>query len=73
MHQFAPGVNLEDFSAKYETVFTPKESGEYVVNVEATGHYEVYVDGERKQQIHSWRSTPSRTAIQAEKGRSYRI
>jgi beta-glucosidase len=73
MHNFAPNVQLEDFSAKYETVFTPKESGEYVINVEATGHYEVYVDGERKQQIHSWRSTPSRTAIQAEKGRSYRI
>ena len=27
MHNFAPGVQLEDFSAKYETVFTPKESG----------------------------------------------
>ena len=73
MHQFAPGVKLEDFSAKYETVFTPKESSEYVVNVEGTGHYEVYIDGVRKQRVHSWRTTPTRTAIQAEKGRSYNI
>ena len=73
MHQFAPGVKLEDFSAKYETTFTPKESGEYVVNVEGTGHYEVYIDGEKKRTIHSWRTTPTRTAIQAEKGKQYNI
>ena len=73
MHNFAPGVALEDFSAKYETTFTPKVAGEYVVNVEGTGHYEVYVDGERKQRIHSWRTTPTRTAIQCEAGRAYNI
>ena len=73
MHNFAPGVQIEDFSAQYETVFTPKEAGEYVVNVEGTGHYEVYIDGEQKQKKHSWRTTPSRTVIQAEAGRSYRI
>ena len=73
MHNFAPGVALEDFSAKYETTFTPKVAGEYVVNVEGTGHYEVYIDGERKQRIHSWRTTPTRTAIQCEAGRAYNI
>ncbi len=73
MHNFAPGVQIEDFSAKYETTFTPKVSGEYVVNVEGTGHYEVYIDGERQQRQHSWRTTPSRTAIQAEAGHAYQI
>ncbi|MBQ9286246.1 MAG: glycoside hydrolase family 3 C-terminal domain-containing protein [Bacteroidaceae bacterium] len=73
MHNFAPGVAIEDFSATYETTFTPKAAGEYVVNVEGTGHYEVYVDGERKQRIHSWRTTPTRTAIQAEAGHAYKI
>ena len=48
MHNFAPGVQLEDFSAKYETVFTPSEAGEYVVNVDACGQFELYIDGERK-------------------------
>ena len=73
MHNFAPGVQLEDFSTKYETVFTPKEAGEYVVNVDGCGHFELYIDGERKFMHHIWRTTPNRVAIQAEKGKSYNI
>ena len=73
MHNFAPGVQLEDFSAKYETVFTPKEAGEYVVNVDACGHFELYIDGVQKFRHHIWRTTPNRVAIQAEKGKSYNI
>ena len=73
MHNFAPGVQLEDFSAKYETVFTPNESGEYVVNVDACGHFELYIDGVQKFRHHIWRTTPNRVAIQAEKGKSYNI
>ena len=61
MHNFAPGVKIEDFSAKYETTFTPKEAGEYVVNVEGCGDFEVYIDGERKQRVHSWRTTPTKS------------
>ena len=73
MHNFAPGVQIEDFSAKYETVFAPKESGEYVVNVEGCGHFELYINGEKKVVEHTWRTTPTRTAIQAEKGKTYNI
>lgn len=73
MHNFAPGVQIEDFSAKYETVFTPNESGEYVVNVEGCGHFELYINGEKKFVEHTWRTTPTRTAIQAEKGKTYNI
>lgn len=73
MHNFAPGVQIEGFSAKYETVFTPVEAGEYVVNVEGCGHFELYIDGERKFRHHIWRTTPNRIAIQAEKGKSYNI
>ena len=73
MHNFAPGVQLEDFSAKYETVFTPQEAGEYVVNVDGCGHFEMYIDGVQKFRHHIWRTTPNRVAIQAEKGKSYRI
>jgi len=73
MHNFAPGIQIEDFSAKYETVFTPKEAGEYVVNVEGTGHFELYINGERKFRHRIWRTTPNRVAIQAEKGKSYQI
>ena len=73
MHNFAPGVNLEGFSAKYETTFTPQESGEYVVNVEGCGHFELYIDGVQKFRHHIWRTTPNRVPIQAEKGKSYQI
>ena len=73
MHQFAPGVQLEDFSAKYETTFCPKEAGEYVVNVEGCGHFELYVNGEKKFTHHIWRATPTRTVLQAEKGQQFQI
>ena len=73
MHNFAPGVQLEDFSAKYETVFTPKESGEYVVNVDGCGQFELFIDGQQKFRHRIWRTTPNRVAIQAEKGKSYNI
>ena len=73
MHNFAPGVQLEDFSAKYETTFTPQESGEYVVNVDGCGHFELFIDGVQKFRHRIWRTTPNRVAIQAEKGKSYNI
>ena len=73
MHNFAPGVNIEDFSAKYETVFTPKQAGEYVVNVEGCGNFSLYIDGEQKTKHRTWRTTPTRTVINAEAGKSYKI
>ena len=73
MHNFAPGVQLEDFSAKYETDFTPQEAGEYVVNVDGCGQFELYLNGERKFHHRIWRTTPNHVVIQAEKGKSYHI
>ena len=73
MHNFAPNVNLEDFSAKYETQYTPQQDGEFVINVEGCGHFELYVNGERKMRHHTWRTTPTRTAIQGQKGQTYNI
>ena len=73
MHVFAPNLPIEDFSAKYETTFIPKETGEYVVNVESTGHFELYINGEKKFTHHIWRATPTRTVLNAEKGQKYQI
>ena len=73
MHNFAPGVQLEDFSAKYETVFTPAETGEYVVNVDGCGQFELYLDGKRQFHHRIWRTTPNHIVINAEKGKSYNI
>ncbi len=73
MHQFAPGIKLEGFSAKYETVFTAPADGEYVVKAEGTGHFEVWVNGERKKREHTWRTADTETKIQAEAGKQYNI
>ena len=73
MHVFAEGVNIEDFSAKYETEYTPEADGEFVVNVEGCGHFELYIDGVQKQRKHTWRTTPTRTAVQGVKGKPVRI
>ena len=73
MHVFAANLPIEDFSAKYETTFTPKEAGEYVLNVEGTGQFSVFVNGERKASHRIWRSTPTRTVLQATAGQKFKI
>jgi beta-glucosidase len=72
-HQFAQNVNLEGFSAKYETDFKPSFSGEMVFKLEATGAAELFVDNKSMLKTGSWRSLPSRLAFQVEKGRDYHI
>ena len=73
MHVFAANLPIEDFSAKYETTFAPKEAGEYVLNVEGTGEFEVLVNGSRKEYHRIWRSTPTRTVLNAKAGEKFLI
>ena len=73
MHVFAANLPIEDFSAKYETTFAPKEAGEYVLNVEGTGEFEVLVNGSRKAYHRIWRSTPTRTVLTAKAGEKFQI
>ncbi len=72
---FAPGVNLENFSATFATEFTPEESGEYFINMTASrGLKALKIDG--KQVAKSYGSNPTNDyayAIQAEKGKKYEI
>ena len=72
-HAFAPGVNLVGFSAKYETVFRPKQTDRVLLDVNGCGFYEVYLDGVRKAKVSSWRTTESRVEFDAVKGREYKI
>ena len=73
MHVFAANLPIEDFSAKYETTFAPKEAGEYVLNVEGTGEFEVLVNGSRKAYHRIWRSTPTRTVLTAKAGEKFQV
>lgn len=72
-HQFAQGVNTENFSAKYETTYKPSFSGEIVFKLEATGAAEVLVDGKSVLRNGSWRSLPAKAAFQVEAGKTYNI
>ena len=72
-HTFSQGVSLNNFSAKYETVYNPAESGEIVIHIEAIGHCTLLVNGETVNQFDSWRSVPARIPLQTDKGKEYRI
>ena len=72
-HSFAPNVKLTDFSAKYETVFRPKQTDKVLLDVAGCGHYEVYLNGEKKAEQSIWRTTDSRIEFEGEKGKEYKI
>ena len=72
-HAFAPNVKLTGFSAKYETVFRPKQNSKVLLDVAACGHYEVYLNGEKKSEKSDWRTAQSRIEFQGEKGKEYKI
>ncbi|MBN2031098.1 glycoside hydrolase family 3 C-terminal domain-containing protein, partial [bacterium] len=72
-HEFAPGVRLEGFSAKYETEFLPVQSEEIVFKCGATGHFELLVNGESIVRYDNWRTLPSRHPFHVEAGKKYKI
>jgi beta-glucosidase len=72
-HEFAPGVRLEGFSAKYETEFVPSQSEEIVFKCGATGRFELLVNGESITKYDNWRTLPSRFAYKVESGKKYKI
>ncbi len=72
-HEFASGVKLEGFSAKYETIFTPSVNEEIVFKCGATGAFELLVNGESVTKYSNWRTIPARIPFKVEKGKEYKI
>ncbi len=72
-HEFASGVKLVGFSAKYETEFEAPETEEIVFKCGATGHFELLVNGASLLKYDNWRTLPSRTPFTVEKGKKYKI
>jgi len=74
-HQFEQGVNLENFSGKYETVFKPSESGEMVFKFEARGQFELVVNGDTiyKPRRFGFGARATRVALKVEKDKEYKI
>ena len=72
-HEFARGIKLVAFSAKYETEFEAPETEEIVFKVGATGYFELFVNGESISRFNNWRTLPSRIPYKVEKGKNYHI
>ncbi len=72
-HEFASGVKLEGFSAKYETEFIPEKSEEIVFKGGATGFFELIVNGDTLKRYRTWRTLPARIPLKVEAGKKYNI
>ena len=72
-YAFAPGVQLTGFSGLYETVFRPKQSCQVLLDVEGCSYFEVFVNGQSTAMQRTWRTTDTRTLIDAKAGEEYRI
>ena len=70
---FAPGVNLEKFSAKFETEFIAPATEEIVFKGGATGYFELLVNGESIRKYVNWRTLVSKIPYKVEKGKKYKI
>jgi beta-glucosidase len=72
-HEFSTGVHLEDFSAKYETVYRPSQSGEIAFRIEACGSFVLKVNGDTLARVYMWRALPRHVTLKVEAGKEYKI
>ena len=72
-HEFASGVKLEGFSAKYETEFEAPKTEEIVFKCGAAGYFELFVNGESVRKFNNWRVLISRIPYQVEAGKKYKF
>lgn len=71
---FAPGVNLTDFSATYNSVFTPAESGEVVFEVYAYGTGRLRINGEEVKGFSNKHGGRKSTySLKVEAGKPYEV
>ncbi len=72
-HEFSTGVHLENFSAKYETVYRPSRSGEIAFRIEACGSFILKINGDTLARVFMWRALPKHVTYKVEKGKEYKI
>jgi beta-glucosidase len=72
-HEFATGVKLEGFSAKYETDFEASRDKEIVFKFGAAGSFELLINGESVTKFINWRILPTRFPYKVESGKKYNI
>jgi len=72
-HEFSSGVQLQNFSGQYETVYKASESGEMVFKFEARGRFELIVNGDTLYKPRRFGSRTNRIPIHVEQGKEYSI
>jgi len=72
-NQFGQGINLKNFSGKYETVFRANESEEIVLRLEFAGKCAVIVNNDTLFAKDLWQLSPIRLPYKVEKGKEYKI
>jgi beta-glucosidase len=72
-HEFGPGVHLQNFSGKYETVYKPVESGEMVFKIEARGEFILLLNSDTLYKPRRFGPRTIRIPLQVEKGKEYKI
>ncbi|PJJ07645.1 beta-glucosidase [Flavobacterium sp. 1] len=72
-HEFASGVKLEGFSAKYETEFSAKQNDTLVFKTGITGTFELIINGKTISKSNNWRTVPSNIPFVVEAGKKYKI
>lgn len=70
---FAPGVQLEGFSAKFETEFISSKTEEIKFICGVAGSFELLVNGESITKFEDWRTLISKTSFKVEQGKKYKI
>lgn len=72
-HEFASGVKLEGFSAKYETEYLAKKNDTLVFKTGITGVFELLVNGKSISKSNNWRTVPANIPFVVEGGKKYKI
>ena len=70
---FAPGVEITNFSARYESVFRPSQSGDVVFRFQLDGEVTLMVDGEQVAQKVYVKNPTNLYTLQAKAGKEYHI
>ena len=72
-HEFASGVQLENFSALYETEFEATNTEDIVFKCGATGSMQLYVNETLVRTTNNWRTLLSGIPFKVESGKKYKI
>jgi beta-glucosidase len=73
VNPLAPGVQLEGFSAKFETEFIPAKTDELTIKCGAAGSFQLFINGDTIKNFEDWRTLISKTSFKVEEGKKYKI